>query len=426
MKKGRKERGNYEMLSIVSPYKPVIVTSCRTLVLECSYVKEIKRAFGPEVGIHEAWRMGVLKNQAETLPKAIELVQGKLPQEDVSETDEHFKINDLFLCLKLRQEMILDQEWRDEARLTLVSDLTNLGFRVAALIPDPKVYQYADPTQIEKMRTAGVAEEDMIFISHTDQENPVGSFDFPRDLFVQIDNTVYLSPDKENSYNWDNFFKWAKGLKRNYSRIAVGGEVIMGNDFALVSDPAKQNLEFLGEEATEFMEFAEMMTLGEAEETLRAMGKQVFRIPTGWTELYPPHIIEEIGGSKPILMPADHADLQVLHLPEENGLFFSERYYRDNRDLLDSIVEQIRPNLSGTLPDEDGLPINSLPLPGGGVYMDAAATESARILRDAGIRVETTSVPYGSWAWGTNAGIHCSTNLINLPDPDLPADLFGF
>jgi len=116
------------------------------------------------------------------------------------------------------------------------------------------------------------------------------------------------------------------------------------------------------------------------------------------------------------LQPADHVDMNILHLPHENGLFFGERYFRDNRTFLDHLVKQVKPKLVNILPDENGLPINSLPLPDGGVYMDKAASESKWILDNLGIRVETTSKPLGAWAWGGCGGIHCSTNTLWLPE----------
>lgn len=162
-------------------------------------------------------------------------------------------------------------------------------------------------------------------------------------------------------------------------------------------------------------ELYEMTTVGESNATLERMGIKVYRIPTGWMEAVPPNILQELGTDKKIFLPADHADMHVMYLPTERGLFFSESYYREHQDLLDRIVAEIRPEIFGTLPDEDGLPINSLPLPNGGVYIDKAARQAIKIIRQAGIRVETTSQPFGTWAWGTWGGIHCSTNLINLP-----------
>ena len=168
----------------------------------------------------------------------------------------------------------------------------------------------------------------------------------------------------------------------------------------------------------------EMTTVGETQHTLEKKGYQVHKLPVGWTDLFPPFVSEELNTEKRFFMPMDHADLSVMYLPAERGLFFHEPYYQEHQNLLDRIVEQVRPDIFGVLPEEDGLPINSLPLPDGGVYMDRAAQKSARILAEAGIRVNTTSKPFGSWAWGTQGGIHCSTNLINLPEADLPADIF--
>jgi len=405
------------MSPIISPCrtKPVIITSGRTLAMERSAARQLRRELGPDTDLYQAWGLINIYRQAEFLPLAMEVLRSGFPGQDVTETEEAFRINNPLIYLPLRQEMVLDEKWRDQARLTLASDLTKLGFRVASLMPDPKVYEYAFPDQIEKMQEAGVAKEDIIFTARSSHGEMSGSIAFPRDLFTQIGDTVYLSVGEQNPYEWEGFFNWAKGLKRNYSRIGFGGEVIIADDFALLSEAVRPDRDFLGGIGDPMLDIMELSTIGETQHTLQRMGRTVHRLPTGWMELFPPEVLEELGAPKPILIPADHADLQVLHLPTENGLYFSERYYKDNREFLDRIVEQVRPDLFGTLPDENGLPINSLALPGGGVYMDAAAQASADILRQAGIRVETTSVPYGSWAWGTNGGIRCSTNLINLP-----------
>lgn len=56
--------------------------------------------------------------------------------------------------------------------------------------------------------------------------------------------------------------------------------------------------------------------------------------------------------------------------------------------------------------------------------MDSAAEQSVKILRQAGIKVETTSKSFGSWAWGMAAGIHCSTNEVAFPMEGLVPNWF--
>jgi hypothetical protein len=158
-----------------------------------------------------------------------------------------------------------------------------------------------------------------------------------------------------------------------------------------------------------------MVTIGETEHTLQKLGRKTFRVPHGWIDVFPPDLLRQLGTRQRFLIPMDHADTQVLHLSKENALFFDEAYYREHYLLLDRIVREVRPDIFGLLPYEDGLPINSLPLPDGGVYMDQAARESTDILRQAGIRVEVSSRPFGPWAWGSQAGIHCATNTVYLP-----------
>ncbi|MFA5113963.1 MAG: hypothetical protein WC529_06705 [Candidatus Margulisiibacteriota bacterium] len=403
------------MPTIAAPRQTVLFTSCRTLAMERSHFRRIEREFGQEIGLLGLYTAGIALHQKEVLPLAERVVHGGFDRRMVEETEEDFRIHDPLLYLTMRQEMVWDEPWRDLARLVVMSDLTRLGHRVAAFAPDPEVYEYADPQQLELVKEAGVAERDIIFLAKPSHDEPTGSIAFPRDLFVQQKDTVYVAPGEHNPYGWQGFFNWAVGLKRNHSRIGMGGEVIIADNFALLSEQVRPDLAMFGGIADPMAEFLSMTTIGESEHTLKRMGKQVYRIPTGWMELFPPAVIEEVGGDKPILIPADHADMQVLHLPAENALFFSERYYRENRSFLERLVEQVRPELSGTLPDEDGMPVNSLPLPGGGVYMDAAARRSVMILRRLGIRVETTSRPFGSWAWGTNGGIHCATNQVVLP-----------
>lgn len=182
------------MSLIFEPYKPVIVTSCRTLALERSRVQQLRKELGSQCGLYELWTAGVRHNQDMALPLAQEVVNGVFDQHRVEETDEALKIHDPFVFIPLRQEMVLDEPWRDRARLTLIGDLTRLGHRVAVLAPDPETYEYADPAQLEMTRRAGAAKEDIILFSKQEHDEPGGSLPFPRDLFVQLGNTVYVSP----------------------------------------------------------------------------------------------------------------------------------------------------------------------------------------------------------------------------------------
>lgn len=405
---------------LVGP-KPVVVTSNRTFAVRHDALRALKVKLRQAISVSELAMLAPLVNLEQVEPLLRAVLAGQFGEEMVEETESAIRIKDPRIFLPLRQEMLSNREaWRDSARLMLIKDLVGLGMRVAVLTPDPVVYELANPNFVDQAKAVGVKSEDIIDLHKEAESDGPGSISYPRDLFVQLEDTVYLSPGEHNPYNWEKFFAWANGLRRNYSRIGFGGEVVIGDRFALISDPYKPDMNMLGLNAIERFrmqsmdDILTMTTIGEAEHTLQRKGYQTFRIPTGWMDLYPPEVLAELGIRKKLQLPSDHADMQVLFLPQERGLFFDEEYYRTNRGLLDQILEQVRPNTFRTIPDEDGLPINSLPLPNGGVYVDSMAQNAIKILRQAGIEVFPSSKPFGTWAWGSNAGIHCSTNQVNL------------
>lgn len=342
------------------------------------------------------------------------IMRGEFSREAVEETGEEFKVKYASLAVPMREvDLFGNRRLRTQSRLTLISDLSGLGYRVALLALSPKDWLCLDPDFEESARSAGAKKEDFVYI--TSDEKLAPRISYPRDFFVQIKDTIYLNPEFGH-WEWEGLFDYAKGLRRDYSRIGFGGEVVIGDGFAFLSKqyiPPEIEKESFQIQAR--MHLLEMTTVGETKSTLKRMGLNVYEIPTGWVDAFPPEIVNQLGTSKRFLLPFDHADMQVLHLPVENAVFLSERYYRENRAVLDPMFDQVKPVTFGTLPDEDGLPINSFPLPDGGVYVDSAARQSVKILREAGIEVHTSSQPIGTWGWGMHGGIHCATNVINLP-----------
>jgi hypothetical protein len=305
---------------------------------------------------------------------------------------------------------------REKARLTLVSDLTKLGFRVGMIANDPEHYEMFNPLFLEEARRAGVDDQNMKLIAPKSSDVGDVFAYFPRDLFIQFGETVYLN-HAMRGYDLGVFQDWFWGLRWDYGAFAHGGAFVV--DFA-------SKIAFVAEESSEkFLTCSnveekafitrERMSQNQGVRALKELGIRIYEMPVCWVDVLPPEVMGELGGSKRLLIPHVHTDLSVLRLNEENALFFPEPYYAENQNVLDAIVDEVRPDIFAALPEEDGLPINSLSLPDGRVYMDSAAGRSPQILRDLGIKVETTSEPFGTWAWGIMSGIHCATNVLNLP-----------
>ncbi|MFA5840355.1 MAG: hypothetical protein WC890_06855 [Candidatus Margulisiibacteriota bacterium] len=352
------------------------------------------------------------------LEAARQIMRGRMPREACVECEDGYRITHPQLIEMVRQDLVSDAE-RITAKQAMATDLVLLGFRVMLIMYDPKRYEHLDPHLLEKAKATGIKDEDLVLLeAEKDDEMPC-SLAFPRDLFVQLDDRIYINPECGGPINWKNLFQRASWLKRDYSRIGFGGEVIIGDTFALLAEqyvPRLTGMSFREREQLKMqLAMFRSVTIGETEGTLSRKGYQVYTLPCGWMELFPPSILAELNTEKKFYVPSDHVDMQAAFLPEERAILLNEPYYRDNKPLMDHILDGIKPSLFKTLPPEEGLPINLLPLPGGGVFLDKASVQSAEILRQAGIKVETTTRPFGTWAWGTWGGIHCSTNMLWLP-----------
>jgi len=399
--------------------RPVLLTAAQTPFINRGKYQEVLRQCGldretPWGMTYEVCRQEKLSGSL-TLAEEILCHRGRLDW--VEECEEGYRLHGP-LAMEMRVETCADEATRDEARLTLLADFRRFGYQTALLAMDPAEYDTVNPGFNDEAIARGLMPRDLLLIKR-EQELP-GSIglSFPRDLFTQLAETVYINPDA-GVFDWRPLFNWAGGgLRQNYSRIGCGGEVVIGDKYAFLSEQYIPDLSFLPPEQRLMLEMESrlfnMVTIGETEATLRRFGRQVFRVPYGWTDIFPRQLLAELGTSKRFLVPNDHADMNLMHLPDENAILTAEPYYLENRELIDRLLEEVKPDLFRVLPEEDGLPVNLLPLPGGGVYLDQAAVAAARILRAAGIRVETTSRLFGTFLWGSQGGIHCATNTLWL------------
>lgn len=204
---------------------PVIITSIRTAPMRKSVAAQIRKDIGegeiPLRQISAIYREHRIKPQV--MKTAQDILRGRVPQEWVEECEQGFKIKHPILIELLRKDVVEEEELRDLARLTLMSDLTQLGHRVALLTPDPRVYELTNPHALDQAQAAGIAPEDIIPLHTEEKDDYAVKIAFPRDLFVQLGNTVYFSPEDAGPYELEKFFRWGNGLKRNYSRIGCGG-----------------------------------------------------------------------------------------------------------------------------------------------------------------------------------------------------------
>jgi hypothetical protein len=409
-------------MSMAAAYTPIIITASPDIPNRKGSFRRIRREMGwgniPSVeALNRLRRESYLP---EVLEFAREILKGNFTREQVEECDQGYRIKDPEMCRNLNIDLIDAEPQRDEARLTLISDLTRLGNRVALITLDSEEFEILNPEFVDKAKDAGVNEKDII---ETHPPEGVGMYfppSFPRDHFSQVGNQLYFNPD---SYFDGRIFSWARrfvGMSRamnllDYSPIGHGGEVVVGNGTAFLGSKRVPYMHELSEQRQVFLRAREKQATKTAERDLQEMGFDTFVIPQGWVDLLPPYVLSELNTDKRFFILMDHADMNVMLHPQQNGLFFRESYYQEHRTLLDPIVEKIKPSIFRVLPEEDGLPVNSLVLPNGVVYMDAAAEQSVGILRGAGVKVETTSKPIGTWNWGNMGGIHCATNIINLP-----------
>jgi hypothetical protein len=405
------------MARIPSGYRPYIVTSPTNTYCRRNFAAQIRKEFARN-GIHNvdirsqiARTLSANRDNAMSLMKEV-LSKRPLP-DGVVETQDSFRVTDGALISVLMGQFYNPKELRETARLTLIRDLSELGYDMALMMPDPEEYEPVDEDFLPKADTAGIKEDRHIFV---DTPIDLANTLFPRDHFTQIGKTLFLNP---NYYGQDvlGLKNWAKGLTIKQTTLGHGGECVIGDAAAFLCPsylpPDISNLSNKPQEVFDRMieEDIEHKML-----VLHLCGIRSFAVPHTWSSAFPPEMLDLVGAQKPILIPMDHADMSLLYLSRDKALFTLESYYREHKDLLDRIVEEVSPDIFDTLPDEDGLPANSLPLPDGGVFMDKAAGGSINKLRSLGIRVETTSRPFGEWAWGSGGGIHCATNEIWLPN----------
>lgn len=407
------------MIQTIAARKPVMITAAQTPFINRNIFHKMlgENHLDPGITWREADEASRIVDVGRSLKKVKDILHKCGRQQDVEECEEGFRIGGE-LANKLRVDYFADEATRDRARLTMIADLKRLGYRVAMLAMDPAEYELRNTGFNAEAVGNGLEPQDMILMKKKQDGQGEFSLSFPRDLFVQLGRTVYVNPGAE-CFDWGPFFNWAgENIDRESSRIGFGGEVVIADRFAFLSESYAPDISSLSpneqEKAMTYLQLLEMLSIGETELTLRKLGRKVYRVPCGWADLLPPGILAGLGTKKRFLIPADHADMNLMHLPTENAVLVKEPYYRDNKTLLDRIMEEIKPDLFAILPDEDGMPVNLLPLPYGGVYLDQVSANSINILRQAGIKVETTSRPFGTWAWGGQGGIHCSTNTVWL------------
>jgi|GEM_PF-3349759 len=405
------------MPQIPSGYRPFIVTSPTNTYCRHNFAAQIRKEFARN-GVHNVdIRSQIARTLSDNRDNAMSLMKevlNKRPLPDgVVEMQDSFRVTDGALISVLMGQFYNPKEIRETARLTLIKDLSELGYDMALMMPDPEEYEPVDEDFLPKAGTAGIKEGRHIFVdTPVDLANTV----FPRDHFTQIGKALLINPDYygQDSIGLKN---WAKELTVKNTTVGHGGECVIGDEVAfLCPSYLPPDITDLTNEPQKTFDRMIKEDIDHKELLLSLCGIQSYVVPHSWSSAFPPEMLDLAGAQKPILIPMDHADMALLYLFRDKALFTLESYYLNNKDLLDRIVEEVRPDIFDTLPDEDGLPANSLPLPDGGVFMDKAASGSINKLRGLGIRVETTSRPFGEWAWGSGGGIHCATNEIWLPE----------
>ncbi len=336
----------------------------------------------------------------EAIGEIRQIIKGDFDLGKVERIPLGFKIKDVELQSKLQN--LLYKFVSSEARETLVSDLVSLGYRVGLLMPDPKTHEFLNEehASIDNLsQKHGIKREDVFGIS--DYVSGRSITNYPREIFNQsldrvLINWAYQRFDLRSLHQRI----LSSNLEFEFSPLGNGNRVLMGDDFAFVCEPEPLAQDYYAA----------------VKKDLEKRGIRLFSIPHGWADMFSRATLEPFTTEKRIFAPTHHPDMSVMFLPREKALFFSKMYYWQNKERIDRVIDQISPNIFDVLPDEDGVPINSLPLPDGGVFMDRAASRSQEIIRSHGIRVETTSKPFGIAAWGGFAGIHCATNTLLMPE----------
>lgn len=346
------------------------------------------------------------------------------PKSWIEETDDSIKINDWQLNGAISWDYNPDYLLRDKARLHVIADLAALGFEVGFVSLDPQYYEMLNNDVVAAAQSAGVKMENLALLNRIDPSAEDFVLSFPRDLLTQLGNSFYFLPALRG-FDLSVIKNWARGFNLSYDNIANGGAVVVAKHerFSFVSDPAHKASQYrVGSQS-----YLEVKNEETARQRVTGLMRQsdikLYSLPVVWMDAFPPSLYRELNFKKKVLFPNVHIDLAVMYLSPEQALFVSERYYQENKDRLDQIADDIKPNIFDTLPDEDGLPINSLPLPGGGVYMDSQAQQAIAKVRGHNIEVFETSIPVGTWGWGAHGGLHCATNIINVLDADVPSDL---
>ncbi|MCX5748789.1 MAG: hypothetical protein NTZ10_00880 [Candidatus Saganbacteria bacterium] len=397
---------------IIRGYKPVIITTPSDFTCKPEAARTIERAVSREFGLHIPVNQVVEEFEARVKgAKIIQIAQTvdrRIYRDGITLDGNTFYIENGRIALAFMEQIFSRKEAWGKAKKVLMQDLISLGYRIGLLAPDPKIYEYFGSNVINEAKDIGIREQDIVHIS--DQRKPMLKIKFLRDNFVQIADTLYVTP-KFRRNDLSGLLNWAKGLKIQPAELGHQGVTTIGDKFAFICEPwmppeeknAPVSRSVIGQYVRSISS------------KLSALGIKPFVVPSGFMDAFPPEILDKIGTKRRFLIPSDHSDFNILYLPVENAVFFMEPYYEANKRFLDQIVKQINPSKFGLLPDEDSLPANSLPLPGGGVYVDSAAKRTIEVLRNAGIRVEVSSIPFGMFGLGIHGGIHCSTNEIWLP-----------
>ena len=391
-----------DMIGKATRKKPVIVTSFPIPDVPIARAKKWEKdacGVGSLTDLIQVALDTMVKPAVMELAKKI--INGELLHNGVEACDEGFKVKNPLLARELARDLEPDYELFAKARLALISDLTKLGFRVALLFPDPMIRQLLVPGLLEEAQKHGVNFQDIVFLNKVREE---GQFDnslgYTRDLFTQIYNRVYMH-EQFQACDWCGMLDLTRGLTLDWGYHGLDGLVDLGADFAILCQ-----YQFPEIGSTYFR------ALDNAQGLLQGISgkREVFRIPHRWLGLFSPEQLDELGTEKQIFYPLDHGDMSMLHFPYERAIYVLASYYIEHQELIDRIMDKVKPNIFGILPDE--IAINSLPLPYGGAYVDGTATRSIEILRGDGIPVVESSAPLAKGVWGAGAGIHCASNTL--------------
>jgi len=401
------------MKTLLGPkgYKPIIFTSPNVGNVSPRTAREIERQMSlPHGSYKDFHNLSHMAAREKALETAWHVVKGRFGKDQVLEVENGFRIFDYSLAEQMHIHLNEDQKAADAGRITLLSDLSGLGFEVGLITPDPMKEEFLDLGFIYAAKNAGVPTKNIVYVNSKQDMNEV-SVSFLRDCFTQIGKTVFINEDAR-SLSWNELKDRAPGLNWKYSRLGFGGEFVVAGKFAFMSNMSKEQLNLARHSLNMNLYQAHMAVKTEAKKQLEQMGRTVFTLPPIWTDIIPPSVMKEIGTEKRIFTMMDHPDFIVLYPYLDNAIFFDRTYYKEHRDLIRRMLDIIKPKRFATLPDEDGLPLNSMRLPFGGVYMDAAAERSTKVVQSSGVKAHVSSIPFGAFRWGLHGGINCSTNII--------------